>query len=129
MRRTAKLIAAYIGLVLLTMLFSDLAMQRSTSFAQGAQYLPPCEEPVVEPLQGVSASTGCDGNDCRPDIAGCRPTEDSVFDLCCVDLDRDGRFHCAQCERFYYICWCGGRVVLKIGPYSTCIATRQQCRP
>lgn len=130
MRRTAKLMATYIGLATLALLVSDLVMQRSTSFAQGAQYLPPCEEPVVEPLQGVSASTGCDGNDCRPDITGCSPTKEYTYDLCCVDLDNDGRFHCAQCKRYTYECWCGGRRVLKLGPYTECgITTRQQCRP
>jgi hypothetical protein len=125
MRRTAKLIATYIGLAMLALLVSDLAMQRSTSFAQGAQYLTPCQEP----LQGVSASTGCNGNDCRPDIAGCSPLEDFALDLCCVDLDGDRRFHCAQCIRYYYKCVCGGRVVVKLGPYSECLATRQRCTP
>lgn len=126
MRRTAKVIAACIGLVLFALLFGDLAMQRSTSFAQEIQYLPPC----VEPVQGVSVSTGCDGNNCRTDIAGCFPTSDFTYDLCCVDLDNDLRFHCAQCKRYTYICWCGGRRVQKLGPYTECgTTTRQPCRP
>jgi hypothetical protein len=129
MKRTAKLTVFCACIALLVLIVGDGQTQQTPSQnpAEGVAYLAPCVEPV-DPGIVATLNTGCDGNGCTPSVAGCTPTRDRVRDLCCVDLDNDRRYHCAECIRYEYECVCGGRRVVKIGPYSDCpVTTRQPC--
>jgi len=73
---------------------------------------------AISLIKTVNSRTpiSCDNNPCTADVTGCTKTPNSVGDICCVDLDKDGKYHCAQCMRDQYNC----NGYYKLGPYRDC---------
>lgn len=56
---------------------------------------------------------------CDSDTTGWRRASGSIENLCCIDADRDGRYHCAQCILDKYEKVINGRLYVKYaGPHS-----------
>jgi hypothetical protein len=134
----SRRIAALAGILILYWISSAPYERSSIMFAHSQDsiaFIAPCAqpvEPVPELITGEPPrSRGCNGNGCNPDVSECVLLGPAVSDTCCVDLDRDRKYHCAVCLRNLYACPCGEDFVPVIGPAYACQPIRPyiRCQP